>query len=217
MTTVLQAKKRETGKRSTLTQLRKGGQLAAVLYGYQTETMPISLDYKKMAKAVQQYGSTSVFKIDVDGKMVNVILTDIQRDALKGHVKHVDFLAINMKEELEVDIPVTLIGTSIGVKEGGVLTQPNHTLKVKVKPSNIPDVIEIDVSELAVGDTLSVGNVRNQFTDYTIIDEDDYTLATVTPPAPSVEEVDSEAEGNTANDVEATGEKLSPDKPGRED
>ena len=217
MTTVLQANMRETGKRSTLTQLRKDGQLAAVLYGYQTESTSISLDYKKTAKAVQQNGYTGVFKIEIDGKTVNVILTDIQRDALKGHVKHVDFLAINMKEELEVDVPVTLIGTSIGVNEGGVLTQPNHTLKVKVKPSSIPDVIEIDVSELAVGDTLSVGNVRNQFTDYAIIDEDDYTLATVTPPAPLVEEVDSDADGHAADDVEATGEKLSPDKSDRED
>ena len=190
MTTVLKANKRETGKRSTLTQLRKDGQLAAVLYGYQTETTPISLDYKQTAKAVQSNGYTSVFNIEVDGKKVNAVLTDIQRDAIKGHVKHVDFLAINMKEELEVDVPITLVGTSVGVKDGGVLTQPNHTIKVKVKPSDIPDQIEVDISELAVGDTLSVGNVRGNYTGFTIIEEDDYTLATVTPPAPSVEDVD---------------------------
>lgn len=207
MTTVLKASKREAGKRSTLTQLRKNGQLAAVLYGYQTNSTPISLSYKETAKAVQTYGYTSVFKIEVDGKQVNAVLTDIQRDALKGHVKHVDFLAINMKEELEVDVPIVLVGTSIGVKEGGVLTQPNHTLKVKVKPSDIPDTIEIDVSELAVGDTLAVGNVREQHTGFTIIEEDDYTLATVTPPAPPVEDVDPDAQNITADDVEATGEK----------
>ena len=214
MTTVLKANKRETGKRSTLTQLRKDGQLAAVLYGYQTETTPISLDYKQTAKAVQSNGYTSVFNIEVDGKKVNAVLTDIQRDAIKGHVKHVDFLAINMKEELEVDVPITLVGTSVGVKDGGVLTQPNHTIKVKVKPSDIPDQIEVDISELAVGDTLSVGNVRGNYTGFTIIEEDDYTLATVTPPAPSVEDVDSDAENVAADNVEATGES---DKSGRED
>ena len=214
MTTVLKANKRETGKRSTLTQLRKDGQLAAVLYGYQTETTPISLDYKQTAKAVQSNGYTSVFNIEVDGKKVNAVLTDIQRDAIKGHVKHVDFLAINMKEELEVDVPITLVGTSVGVKDGGVLTQPNHTIKVKVKPSDIPDQIEVDISELAVGDTLSVGNVRGNYTGFTIIEEDDYTLATVTPPAPSVEDVDSDAENVAADNVEATGES---DKSGLED
>lgn len=205
MTTVLKANKREAGKRSTLTQLRKGGQLAAVLYGYQTESMPISLNYKETAKVVQSQGYTSVFKIEVDGKKVNAVLTDIQRDAIKGHVKHVDFLAINMKEELEVDIPITLIGTSIGVKEGGVLTQPNHTVKVKVKPSEIPDNFEVDISGLAVGDTLAVGHVRANYSDFTIVEEDAYTLATVTPPAQEVAE-DSVAEDVTVNDGEATGE-----------
>lgn len=205
MTTVLKANKREAGKRSTLTQLRKGGQLAAVLYGYQTESMPISLNYKETAKVVQSQGYTSVFKIEVDGKKVNAVLTDIQRDAIKGHVKHVDFLAINMKEELEVDIPITLVGTSIGVKEGGVLTQPNHTVKVKVKPSEIPDNFEVDISGLAVGDTLAVGHVRANYSDFTIVEEDAYTLATVTPPAQEVDE-DSVAEDVTVDDGETTGE-----------
>lgn len=216
MTTTLQAKKRETGKRSTLTQLRKDGQLAAVLYGYNTESTPISLDYKETAKVVQRQGYTSVFKIEVDGKTVNAVLTDIQRDAIKGHVKHVDFLAINMSEELEVDVPISLIGDSIGVREGGVLTQPNHTVKVKVKPSDIPDVVEVDVSNLAIGDTLALGDVKDTF-DFAILAEDDFTLATVTPPAPPIEEIDDEAASKTADDVEAVGEKLSPDKPGRED
>lgn len=216
MTTTLQATKRETKKRSVLTQLRKDGQLAAVLYGYKTETTPIALDYKETAKAVQKYGYTSVFQIDLDGKKVNAILTDIQRDAIKGHVKHVDFLAINMSEELEVEVPISLIGDSVGVREGGVLTQPNHTLKVKVKPSDIPDVVEVDVSALAVGDTLSVGDVKDKF-DFVIMAEDDFTLATVTPPAPPEEELDEDAANKTADDVEAVGEKLSPEKPGRED
>lgn len=210
MTTILKANRRQTGKRSTLTQLRKGGQLAAVLYGYQTESLPISLNYKETAKVVQSQGYTSVFSIEVDGKKINAVLTDIQRDAIKGHVKHVDFLAVNMEEELEVDVPLTLIGTSIGVKGGGVLTQPNHTIKVKVKPSDMPDYIEVDISELAIGDTLSVRNVRDNYTGFTIVEEDEYTLATVTPPATQ----DADAANVTVVNVEATAGKSSPDKPG---
>lgn len=201
MTTVLQATKRDAGKRSNLTQLRKDGQLAAVLYGYETETTPISLNYRETAKAVQTHGSNSVFKIEVDGKKVNAVLSEIQRDALKGHVKHVDFLAINMKEELEIEVPIAFVGTSVGVKEGGVLTQPNHTLKIKVKPSEIPDTVEFDVSNLAIGDALSVGDVRAQYTNFTILEEDEFTLATVTPPTAAVEEVDAEDE--TAENGEA--------------
>lgn len=215
MSTVLNAKKREAGRRSTLTQLRKEGQLAAVIYGYKTETTPISLDYKETAKTVQKHGYTTVYTIDVEGKRMNAVLTDIQRDALKGHVKHVDFLVVNMAEELEVEVPVSLVGTSVGVKEGGVLMQPNHTLKINVKPADIPDHIEIDVSELGVGDTLSLADVRKKL-DVTVLNDDEYTLATVTPPT-EVGELEEDTAEKTADDVEATGEKLSPDRPGRED
>jgi len=206
MTTVLQAKTRETGKRSTLTQLRKKGQLAAVLYGYQTESIPISLDYKQTAKEVQKNGYTSVFNIDIDGKKVNAVLTDIQRCALKGHVKHVDFLSINMSEELEVDVPVVFTGDSIGVRDGGVITQPNHTLKVKVKPDAMPDSVEVDVSKLAVGDTLTVADVRNQF-EFTIVNDDNFTLATVNPPVSQVEDIEPDTVGLKADDGEMTNKK----------
>ena len=108
MTTVLQAKKREPGKRSTLSHLRKNGQLAAVIYGNQMESTPISLDYKETAKAVKKYGYTSTYKIEIEGKQLNVVLKDIQHNLLKGHVKHVDFLAINMQEEFEADKLVTV-------------------------------------------------------------------------------------------------------------
>lgn len=215
MSTVLNAKKRGTGRRSTLTQLRKEGQLAAVIYGYNTESTPISLDYKETAKTVQRNGYTTVYTIDVEGKRYNAVLTDIQRDPLKGHVKHVDFLAVNMAEELEVEVPITLTGTAIGVKEGGVLTQPNHTIKISVKPANIPDTIEVDVSELTVGDTLALADVRGKI-NFTVLNEDDLTLATITPPT-EVGQVDDENVDKIADDVKATGDKLDSDRPGRED
>ncbi|MER2000702.1 MAG: 50S ribosomal protein L25/general stress protein Ctc, partial [Lysinibacillus sp.] len=213
MSTVLTAKKREAGPRSLLTQLRAQGQLPAVIYGYETEATPITLEYKQAEKAYRTYGGAAVFKIDVEGTIVNAMMTDIQRDALKGNVKHLDLLAINMKEELEVEVPFSLVGDSVGVKEGGVVMQPNLTLKIKVKPSAIPESVEVDITNLSVGDTLSLEQVRDKF-DFEILNEDDYTLATVTPPSPTAVESDS---ADTADDVPATGEKLDPDKPGRED
>lgn len=216
MSTVLNAKRRETGPRSALTQLRAEGQLPAVIYGYGTETTPVTLEYKQAEKAYRTYGGASVFKIELEGKTINAIMTDLQRDALKGTVKHLDLLAINMKEELEVEIPFSLVGDSVGVREGGVLMQPNMTLKIKVKPADIPETVEVDVTDLMVGDTLSLEQIRDKF-DFEILNEDDYTLATVTPPSPTEVEADLEAAELTADDVEATGEKLDPDKPGRED
>jgi large subunit ribosomal protein L25 len=216
MSLVIKATKREPGARSKLSQLRQEGQLAGVIYGFNTESTPILLNYKETEKTVRKNGYAAVFQIELEGKKINAVLSEIQRDAIKGRVKHVDFLAINMKEELEIDVTFHLVGDAVGVREGGVLTQPNHTIKIKVKPADIPENLEIDVAELGIGDTLSLGAIRDQF-DFEILSEDDYTLATVAPPAPKEEEADTAEAEKTADDVEATGEKLSPEKPGRED
>lgn len=202
---VLQATTRNTGGvRSKLSKLRKQGQLPAVVYGYNIESTPIVLDYKETAKAVQRYGRTSVFQISIDGqKQVNAVLTEVQRCALKGHVKHADFLSINMSEELEVEVPVVPIGNSIGVKDGGVLTQPIRVVTIKVKPAEMPDTIEIDVSQLAVGDSLSVADVRSQI-NFEILNADEDTLVTVTPPAPANNDVAGQGD-NGNQDIKATG------------
>lgn len=195
MSLVLQAKKRDAAHRSTLTQLRKEGQLAAVIYGYQTKSTPISLNYKAAVKAVQQNGYTGVFDVEIEGEKINVILADVQRCTLKDELKHVDLLAINMSEQLEVEVPVTVVGQAIGVREGGVLTQPNHTLKIKVKPTSIPDFIEVDVTKLAIGDTLSVVDVRDSIP-FEVLQDDNFTLVTVTPPTVVVKESDAEGESS---------------------
>lgn len=178
----MQATKRNVGGRSILTKLRKGGQIPAVLYGYNIESMPIVVDYKDIARAVQTNGQNSILKIDIEGKQVNAVINEMQRCPLKGHVKHVDLLSINMEENLEMDVPITLIGTSIGVREGGILTQPVRELKIKVKPSDMPESIEIDVTDLAIGGTISVADMRNKI-HFEILNTDDDTLVTVTPPA----------------------------------
>lgn len=212
MSTVLEATKRETGARSILTEVRNNGGIPANVYGYKTEATPIIVEAKSLLKELQTNGQNAVFKLNIEGKTVNAVINEIQRCALKGHVKHIDFQAINMSEEIEVEVPITIVGESAGVKEGGVLTQPNRDIKIKVKPSDIPEAIEIDVSNLNVGDTLSLADVRGKI-NFEVLNDDDYTLATITPPT----KVEADAEAVTADDVEATGEKLDPERPGRED
>lgn len=182
MSTVLQATVRKTGVRSELTQLRKGGKLPAVIYGYNIENTPIAIDYKEVAKEVQKRGSTSIFDIEVEGKKLKALINEVQRCPLKGQVLHVDFLSVNMDEEVEVDVPIHAVGEAIGVKEGGVLTQILSTLKIKVKPAELPEKIEVDVSELGIGDTLFVSDLRERL-HFNIIEGDDVTVFTVTSPA----------------------------------
>ena len=202
MDIILEAKPRETGARSKLTKLRGSGQLPAVIYGYKVDNRPVTLDYKEMAKAVQKFGHTSVYKIDLEGQQINAVLTDIQRCALKGNVKHVDLLSINMAEELEVDVPVTVVGEASGVKDGGVLMQPIRELKIKVKPSDIPDAIEVDASNVGIGESISVAEIRSTVP-YEILNTDEDTLVSVTPPV--VVNDDTAGQGDTDTpDMKAT-------------
>lgn len=202
MGTVIKAIKREPGSQSKLTKIRKNGQLAGVIYGYNTESTPILLDYAETEKMVRKNGHAAIFDIDLDGKKMKAVLTDVQRDAIKGKVKHVDFLAINMSLDIEMDVPFILSGESVGVREGGVLTQPNHTLKLKLNPTDIPETIEIDISQLKIGDTLALGAVRNQFK-FEILNEDEYTLAIITHPARSEEVTNVGSEEVAATKTEA--------------
>lgn len=191
MSTVLSVNKRETGHRSTLTQLRKGGAIPAVIYGYKLDSTPISISAKEFRQFVQKNGRNGVIPVELDGERVNVVVSEVQKCTLKDEVNHVDFLAINMTEELEVDVAVTLIGESVGVSEGGILMQPNLEVRIKVKPADIPETLEIDITKLAIGESIMVADIRNQV-DFEIVNEDDHILATIMAPTVSAEDEEVE-------------------------
>lgn len=203
MSTKITAQKRESGTpHSTLTELRGKGDVPGVVYGFQTETTPLIVSEIDLIKTLRESGRNGVIHLEIDGKALNVVLNDFQRDALKGNFEHVDFLAINMSDELEVSVAVHLTGESPGEKEGGVVNQPNREVAIKVKPSEIPDALEVDVSNLAIGDTLTVGDIRGNVS-YEILDEDDFILVSVTAPRTQEEMDELEAPADTAAEPEA--------------
>jgi len=192
MSTVLSVTKREAGHRSTLTQLRKGGAIPAVIYGYNLDSTPISISAKEFKKSIQKNGQNSVFSMELEGKKVNVVVSEIQQCSLKDEVNHVDFLAINMSEALEADVPIKLVGESIGVSEGGILMQPNLEIKIKVKPAELPEVIEIDITNLKIGETITVAEIRESI-GFDVVSEDDHILVTLMSPA-TIETTEEEQE-----------------------
>lgn len=192
MSTSVTAKSREAHKRSTKTALRNTGFVPAVVYGFKTESTPIAVNAKELEKTIRTEGRNAILTLDVEGKNVNAVLKEVQKDPVKGHLIHLDFLAVSMRQELEVDVPVVVTGTSVGVKEGGVLQQPIRELKVSAKPNDIPENIEVDITALGIGDTLSVGELRDKGP-YTILNEDEDVLVTVSAPV-SEEELEADLE-----------------------
>ncbi|MCM3318217.1 50S ribosomal protein L25/general stress protein Ctc [Rummeliibacillus stabekisii] len=199
MSTVIQANSRETGHHSNLTSLRKEGYVPGVVYGFQVESTPIAVSARELEKTLREDGRNAVITLEVEDKNVQAVLNDIQKDNLKGDYLHIDFLAINMSDVLEVAVPITVVGESTGVKEGGVLQQPNRELTLNVKPSDIPESIEVDISELAIGDTITINDIRDQV-EFEIVDDDELTLVTISAPVSAAElETDTETEEPVAD------------------
>ncbi|MBO0588075.1 50S ribosomal protein L25/general stress protein Ctc [Sporosarcina sp. E16_8] len=206
MSTTIQSEARVPSNQSTLTELRKEGYVPAVVYGYKTEATSISVKERDLLKTLQITGRNGVIKLNIDGKDINVVLNDYQSDVLKGEIQHADFLAINMTEELEVDVLVHLVGESVGLKEGGVLQQPNREVTIKVKPSDIPETFDIDISNLQIGESITVAEIRAK-SKYEILNEDDHALVLISSPRTAAEMEELESEASESVEPEVIGEK----------
>ena len=200
MSIKMKAQKRESKvAQSALTELRQKGEVPGIIYGFKTESIALSVSEIDLIKTLRESGRNGVISLELDGKSHNVVLSDFQKDALKGTFKHVDFLSINMSDELEVDTVVHLIGESPAEKQSGIVTQPNREVTIKVKPSDIPDALEVDVSKLEIGDSISVEDIRGTVS-YEILNDDDFLL--VAAEAPRTQEELDELETPDAADVE---------------
>ncbi|SLD07032.1 ribosomal protein L25, Ctc-form [Mycobacteroides abscessus subsp. massiliense] len=121
------------------------------------------------------------------------MVSDYQFDPLKNQITHIDFLAINMSEERTVEVQVQLVGEAVGAKEGGVVEQPLFNLEVTATPENIPETIEVDISELQVNDSLAVSDIKISG-DFTIENDPEDSIATEEPEVVGEDKEDDEEE-----------------------
>lgn len=203
----LKALKREDHRSSVTKKLRKTGQVPGVLYGKDKETKSIAVNSIELVKTIRDEGRNAIISLDMEGEQpVDVMLHDYQMDSLKDELIHVDFYIVDMSEEMDVNVGILLEGEAPGAKEGGVLQQPLFELLVRAKPNNIPDEIVVDISELDIGDIVTIADLPKS-DKYEILEEEDTTIATVTAPTeeepePSIEDESAEPELVGAEDEE---------------
>lgn len=200
MAKLASASREGKGQRSELNELRSTGKIPAIVYGYEVENTNVSVDENEFIKVIREVGRNGVIELDLNGKAVKVMVTDYQFDSLKNQITHIDFIAINMKSEVTVDVTVEMIGEAAGAKEGGVVEQPNFQVQVTATPDNIPESIEVNVEALEIGDAIHVSDIRESG-NFTIENEDDEALVIVVPPQKE-EEPDEVAEGEEVEDSE---------------
>ena len=200
--------------RSDLKKLRNTGKVPAVVYGYGTKNTSVKVDEVEFIKVIREVGRNGVIDLGVGSKTIKVMVSDYQFDPLKNQITHIDFLAINMSEERTVEVQVQLVGEAVGAKEGGVVEQPLFNLEVTATPENIPETIEVDISELQVNDSLAVSDIKISG-DFTIENNPEDSIVTVVPPTdePSEEEIEAMEGESATEEPEVAGE----DKEDKED
>jgi large subunit ribosomal protein L25 len=181
MSTVLQAKERKELRRSALRNIRENGNIPAVIYGSKVESKPVFVSSADLTKTIRSVGRNGVISLDVDGSKYDVVLTDYQEDSFKKEILHVDFLAVDKSSKINVDVRLVLVGDAVGVKDGGVLQQSVHQLSITSTPDNIPQQIEVDISNLQVGETVVAGDIPSAGA-FTINHEDEEVVASILPP-----------------------------------
>ncbi|MFS0784145.1 50S ribosomal protein L25/general stress protein Ctc [Bacillus sp. 1P06AnD] len=194
MSQTLKAKERKELKHSNVTAIRGKGNIPAVVYGGKVDSTPIEVNELELIKTIQDNGRNGVIELDLEGKTQNVMLTDYQYDHLKNVFIHADFLAVNLSKKIDADISIVLEGEAKGVKEeGGVLQQVLHEISVSARPNDLPENVVVDISGLAIGDTITIGDIRKTIS-ADVNNEDDEVIASVLAPRLEPETEDEEAE-----------------------
>lgn len=159
---VLSIEIREKVGKGICRKLRSASKIPGVVYGKGMVSVPVTVNPKELnAATAGEGGLNNLLTLSGGGALdgVTVIVSDLQKDCLKGTATHVDLHKISMTEKLRVTIPVTFVGTSIGVKSGGLLDPLMHEIEVECLPGNIPDHIEVNVRNLAIGEAIHVSDL----------------------------------------------------------
>lgn len=174
----VQAKPRQPGTKNDARRVRKAGMVPATVYGAGKPPASISLDPKQIAQILHsKSGHNTIFELQMDGENAMAMIVDWQNEPIKGALLHVDVKRIAMDKKLTVNVPIVLVGEAFGVKtEGGILEQVLREIEIECLPSDIPDTIEVNVSELKSGQNLRVKDLPHSGS-ITFLTEDDEVVA----------------------------------------
>lgn len=192
---VIKAEKR-TIKGKQVGQLRRKGQLPAVIYGRHIDTsLPIVMDLRDATKALHGISSSSIVVIDVEGTEYPSLVREKQRDYIKNILRHVDFQAVSLTEKIRADVEIVLQGVSPAVKDfNGMVVLNLSRIEVEALPTHLPERIHLDISGLKkIGEALHVKDIK--LGEEVTIHNDPEDIVVVITAAGAVEEPVAEVEG----------------------
>ena len=187
----IEVQKRDiSNKKSDVKALRHAGKIPGVYYSHDSKSsIAFTVDQKMLREALKS--TSQVYKISVGGKDRDVIMKSIQYHPISENILHIDLYGVKMDTQVSLKVPILFVGQCEGVKAGGVLNQNLTELEVSCLPSNIPQNIEVDVSNLNIGDFIRLTEISVDST-ITLVGDAELLIASVTLPTKVEEETTEE-------------------------
>ena len=180
--------KRDDISRQSLKQLRRAGNIPGIYYSANSkESIPIFITQDDYNHAIKS--GARIFNISVGDKKQNVLFKSIQYNPVTDQVLHLDLFGVRMDQVITIKVTLQLIGDAVGVKdEGGILNQPLNEIEIQCLPADIPDFVELEISELGMGDSLNASDIKLD-EKFKLITSKDSVVVSVTQPMKEIEPV----------------------------
>ena len=192
--------------KSKIRALRRDGKIPGVYYYHGEENVNLEIDKKNLYHALST--GQHVFEVTMTGETQYVMIKAIQYHPVTDEVMHVDLMRVRRSEKMTFTIPIVLQGDAIGVEEGGVLSQILTAIDINCLPTDVPESINVDISDLELNSTISIVDITDIPDDVEIVTSEESTVATITPPKEEEEPVIEEEEELAEGEESAEGEEL---------
>ena len=191
--------RKAVGKKATKS-LRNAGKVPSVLYFKGEDPMSLSIDKKALYKAMKS--DQRIYEMEINSESQYVMIKEIQYHPVTDEVIHVDFMRVLRSEKMTISVPIILVGKSVGVTEGGILSQSLNQIEISCFPTNVPDQVEVNIEHLEINSSVSVADVNIDDEDIEILSAQDISIASVNAPKEEEEPILSDEGLEDAEDAE---------------
>ncbi len=201
MKVVIEATERDIGTKSELKEMRKSDYIPGVVYGPGRDPLAIKLEKNLFLKEYRKtIGELVIFILKIGKNEFQTVIKDKQIHPVSREIQHVDFLELRQDSKITINLPIKYVGSPVGVKDGGVLEILIRELEITCYPKDIVEDIEVDLSNLEIGQSIQIGELDFQNIELSL--QPDISLAIVHPPKSLLEEEEEEAaEGEEGEEV----------------
>lgn len=180
--------------------IRRAGGVPAIVYGHGADPLAVTVDHHDLVGALSTAaGGNALINLKLGGDSVLTMPRVVERHPYRNEIRHVDFIRVSLTETVVTNVAVHLVGEAVGIEtQDGVLSQPHHSLSIEALATGIPNAIEVDISELSVGDVIRVADLPVLPGVIYLDDPEEVVVSVTVPAAEEPEEEEEEVEGDEA-------------------